>query len=139
MKRVMFICTANSCRSQMAEGFAREFGKDVIEVHSAGIMAAGVHKRAAAVMQELGIDISGQKSKEIDTGLMQRMDLVVTLCDYADRMCAYIPTNVKRIHILVEDPVGTTGPEEIIMNDFRRARDQIKEIVMKLIQDMNTS
>jgi arsenate reductase len=138
MKKVMFICTANSCRSQMAEGFAREFGRGVIEVYSAGIMSAGVHRRAAEVMQELGIDISDQKSKEIDIGLMQRMDLVVTLCDYADRMCAYIPTHVKRIHILVEDPVGTTGPEEIIMNDFRRARDEIKKIVVRLIQDLNS-
>jgi arsenate reductase (thioredoxin) len=137
MKKVMFICTANSCRSQMAEGFAREFGKGAIEVYSAGIMAAGIHKRAAVVMQELGIDISVQKSKEIDTGLLQQMDLVITLCDYADRMCAYIPFDVKRIHIPVQDPVGTTGPEEIIMNDFRRARDEIKEIVMKLIQDIN--
>jgi arsenate reductase (thioredoxin) len=138
MKKVMFICTANSCRSQMAEGFAKEFGKGAIEAYSAGIMAAGIHKRAAVVMQELGIDISAQKSKEIDTGLLQQMDLVITLCDYADRMCAYIPTDVKRIHILVQDPVGTTGPEEIIMNDFRRARDEIKEIVMKLIKDLDT-
>ncbi len=138
MKKIMFICTANSCRSQMAEGFAREFGKGVIEVHSAGIMSAGVHRKAAEVMRELDIDISGQKSKEIDTGLLQQMDLVVTLCDYAERICSCIPFEVKRTHIPVRDPVGTLGSEEARMNDFRRARDEIKEIVLKLIQDMNT-
>ncbi|MEW6587060.1 MAG: arsenate reductase ArsC [Nitrospirota bacterium] len=139
MKKIMFICTANSCRSQMAEGFAREFGKDVIEVHSAGLMAAGVHRRAAAVMKEVGIDISAQESKEIDTDILKQMDLVVTLCDNAERVCSYIPFDLNRVYIPIDDPVGTAGSEEIVMNDFRRARDEIKAAVLKLIEDMGRS
>lgn len=137
MKKVMFICTANSCRSQMAEGFARTYGKGVLDVYSAGIMSAGVHRRAAEVMQELDIDISGQRSKEIDPVLLQEMDLVVTLCDYAERMCAHIPSEVKRIHIPVRDPVSSFGSEEAKLNDFRRARDEIRDIVLKLIRELN--
>jgi len=101
-------------------------------------MSAGVHRKAAEVMRELDIDISGQKSKEIDTGLLQQMDLVVTLCDYAERICSCIPFELKRTHIPVRDPVSTLGSDEVKMNDFRRARDEIKEIVLKVIRDINT-
>lgn len=120
----------------MAEGFAREFGKGLIEVHSAGLMAAGVHRRAAAVMKEIGIDISKQKSKEIDEKLLKQMDIVVTLCSHAKEYCPRTPLEIKRIHWLIEDPVGTIGTEEMIMREFRRARDKIKELVQKLITDL---
>ena len=136
MKKVMFLCTANSCRSQMAEGFAREFGKGFVEVYSAGIMAAGVHRRAITVMKEIGIDISKHKSKEIDEDLLRKMDIIVTLCGYAEECCPRTPPEIKRIHWPIEDPVGTIGTEEEIMNEFRRARDEIKEKVQKLIQDI---
>jgi arsenate reductase (thioredoxin) len=139
MKKIMFLCTANSCRSQMAEGFAREFGKGVVEVHSAGLMAAGVHRRAAAVMKEIGIDISKQKSKEIDVQLLKQMDIVITLCGHAEEYCPLTPPDIKRIHWPIEDPVGTIGTEEQIMSEFRRARDEIKEKVQGLIQDISAS
>jgi arsenate reductase len=132
----MFLCTANSCRSQMAEGFARAFGKGIVEVHSAGLMAAGVHKRAVAVMKEAGIDISEQKSKEIDEKLMRQMDIVITLCGYAEEYCPRTPPGITRIHWPIKDPVGTIGAEEYIMNEFRRARDEIKEKVKELIKDI---
>ncbi len=137
MKKVMFLCTANSCRSQMAEGFAREFGKGIIEVYSAGLIAAGVHKRAIAVMKEIGIDISKQKSKVIDEGLLKKMDFIVTLCGYAEDLCPRTPPEIKRIHWPIKDPVGTIGREQEIMNEFRRARDEIKENVQKLIKEIH--
>jgi len=139
MKNVMFLCTANSCRSQMAEGFAREFGKGFVEVYSAGIMAAGVHRRAITVMKEIGIDVSKQKSKEIDEDLLRKMDIIVTLCGYAEEYCPGTPPEIKRNHWPIEDPVGTVGTEEEIMNEFRRARDEIKDLVQKLIQDIADS
>jgi arsenate reductase len=132
----MFLCTANSCRSQMAEGFARAFGKDIVEVYSAGLMAAGVHKRAIAVMKEAEIDISGQKSKEIDEKLMRQMDIVITLCGHAEEYCPWTPPGITRIHWPIKDPVGTIGSEDYIMNEFRRARDEIKEKVIELIEDI---
>ena len=139
MKKIMFLCTANSCRSQMAEGFARKFGKGLIEIHSAGLMAAGVHRRAAAVMQELGIDITKQESKEIDVSLLRQMDLVITLCGNAEVYCPRTPPEIKRIHWPIEDPVSRIGTEEMIMRDFRRARDEIREKVEGLIKDIAES
>ena len=133
----MFLCTANSCRSQMAEGFAKEFGKGLIEVHSAGLMAAGVHRRAIAVMKEIGIDISKQKSKEIDEKLLREMDIIVTLCGNAEATCPWTPPQIKRIHWPIKDPVGTVGTEVEIMKEFRRARDEIKEGVKKLIEEIS--
>jgi arsenate reductase (thioredoxin) len=136
MKKIMFLCTANSCRSQMAEGFARKFGKGVVEVYSAGLMAAGVHKRAISVMKEIGIDISPQRSKEIDTDLLRKMDIVITLCGHAEDTCPWTPPEIKRIHWPIKDPVGTIGTEEQIMSEFRRARDEIKEKVQSFINDI---
>jgi arsenate reductase len=135
MEKIMFLCTANSCRSQMAEGFAKKFSKDLIKVYSAGLMAAGVHKRAIAVMKEIGIDISNQKSKPIDEDLLKQMDIVITLCEYAEEYCPQTPPEVKRIHWPIKDPVGTTGTEEEIMNEFRLARDEIKDKVQNLIKE----
>lgn len=121
----------------MAEGFAKEFGKGLVEVHSAGLMSAGVHRRAIAVMKEIGIDISKQKSKEIDEDLLRKMDIVVTLCGNAEETCPWTPPHIKRIHWPIKDPVGTVGTEEEIMNEFRRARDEIKEKVKLLIDEIN--
>jgi len=121
----------------MAEGFAKEFGKGLIEVHSAGLMAVGVHRRAIAVMQEIGIDISRQKSKEIDEGLLREMDIVVTLCGNAEETCPWTPPQIQRIHWPIKDPVGTVGTEVEIMKEFRRARDEIKERVMKLVEEIS--
>jgi len=126
MIKIMFLCTGNSCRSQMAEGFARELGKGLLEVHSAGLIAAGVHRRAIAVMREAGIDIAGQQSKEIDESLLRSMDIVVTLCDNAAEACPWTPPTVRVLHWPIKDPVGTRGSEETIMQEFRRARDEIR-------------
>ncbi len=135
MLKVMFLCTGNSCRSQMAEGFARNLGKGILEAHSAGLMAAGVHPRAVAVMREAGIDISHQRSREIDPDLLRTMDVVITLCDNAAEACPRTPSTIKRLHWPVKDPVGTVGTEEEIIAEFRRARDEIKVKIQILIRE----
>ena len=139
MLKVMFLCTGNSCRSQMAEGFAKHLGKDLLEVHSAGLMAAGVHPRAIAVMQEAGIDISRQRSKEIDQDLLNTMDIVITLCDNAAEACPWTPPDIKRLHWPVNDPVGTIGTEDYIMNKFRRARDEIHGKIEQFVAEIKGS
>ncbi|GAB4422085.1 MAG: thioredoxin-dependent arsenate reductase [Thermodesulfovibrionales bacterium] len=136
MLKVMFLCTGNSCRSQMAEGFAREYGKGLIEPYSAGLMAAGVHPRAISVMKEIGIDISKQESKGIDESLLRTMDIVITLCGNAEASCPMTPPHIKRIHWPIDDPIGAIGSEEEIIKEFRRARDEIKEKVIKLIEEV---
>jgi arsenate reductase len=117
----------------MAEGFAREHGRGLVEPYSAGLMAAGVHPRAVAVMKEIGIDISGQTSKEIDDVMLGKMDVVITLCGNAEEACPFTPPEIKRLHWPIKDPVGTVGTEEEIMREFRRARDEIKEEVIDFI------
>lgn len=136
MKKIMFLCTANSCRSQMAEGFAHEYSHGAVEVHSAGLMAAGVHRRAIAVMKEIGIDISGQHSKAIRHDLLQQMDVVITLCAHAEETCPRTPPEIKRLHWPIRDPVGASGTEEFIMNDFRRARDEIGDKIRAFLKDL---
>ncbi len=117
----------------MAEGFARELGKGLIEPYSAGIIAAGVHPRAIAVMKEVGIDISKQESKEIDEVRLRSMDIVITLCGSAEESCPRTPPEIERLHWPVEDPVGTVGTEEHIMDEFRRARDEIHKKVRDFV------
>ena len=134
MIKIMFLCTGNSCRSQMAEGFAREFGKGLIEPYSAGLIAAGVNPWAIAVMKEAGIDISRQKSEEINEGLLRTMDIVITLCGNAEESCPYTAPEIRRIHWPIKDPVGTIGTEEEIMKEFRRARDEIKKKIEDFVQ-----
>jgi len=136
MIKIIFLCTGNSCRSQMAEGFAREIGKGLIAPHSAGLIAAGVNPRAIAVMKEAGIDISRQKSEEINEDLLRTMDIVITLCGNAEESCPYTPPEIKRIHWPIKDPVGTIGTEEEIMKEFRRARDEIRNRVEELIDTL---
>lgn len=121
----------------MAEGFARELGKGGIEAHSAGLLAAGVNRRAIAVMREVGIDISGQRSQVIDPDLLSKMDVVITLCDHAEESCPWTPPSVRRYHWPVKDPVGTIGSEEKIMKEFRRARDEIRSKIQTFIADMD--
>ena len=136
MIKIMFLCTGNSCRSQMAEGFARELGRGLIEPYSVGLIAAGVNNRAVRVMKEAGIDISGQKSEEINEALLRSMDIVITLCGNAEESCPYAPPEIKRLHWPIKDPVGTIGTEEEIMKEFRRARDEIRDKIAEFIKNL---
>lgn len=140
MLKVMFLCTGNSCRSQMAEGFARKLGKGIIEAYSEGLMPAGVvNPKAVTVMKEIGIDISGQLSKPIDEELLRTMDVVITLCGHAETFCPVTPPEIKRIHWPIDDPVGSVGTEEEIIMEFRRARDEIKDRIVKFIEEIKSA
>lgn len=134
--KVMFLCTGNSCRSQMAEGFARELGKGLIGPFSAGLTPCYVHPLAIKVMKEAGIDISHQQSKAIDEDVLREMDLIITLCGHADTYCPSTPPEIKKRHMPVNDPVGTIGTEEEILDAFRKARDEIKEMIQDLINNL---
>jgi arsenate reductase (thioredoxin) len=135
MIRVIFLCTGNACRSQMAEGFARRLGEGYIDAHSAGLIPAGVNARAVAVMMESGIDISDQVSKEIDEDFLRSMDVVITLCDNAAEACPYTHPDIKRIHWPVKDPAGTVGSEEEIMASFRKTRDEIRAKIADFVKE----
>lgn len=139
MLKVMFLCTGNSCRSQMAEGFAKELGKGLIEPYSAGLTPHGVNEKAIQVMKEIGIDISNQKSKSIDPDFLKKMDVIITLCDNAAASCPWTPQEIKRIHWPIKDPVGATGNEEEIMGEFRKTRDEIKDKIVNLIKHIADS
>lgn len=139
MLKIMFLCTGNSCRSQMAEGFAQELGKGFIEAYSAGLNPAGVNERAVKVMKEIGIDISQQKSKPIDEALLNKMDMIITLCDNASEACPWTPPEIKRLHWSLKDPAKAEGSEEEIMQEFRKVRDEVKDRIVNLLRDSQYS
>ena len=123
--RVIFVCTANAARSQMAEGLLRAKYGDRYEVFSAGTRKAKVSTRAIEVMQEIGIDISHHRSKTIDEFRGISFDLAVTLCDNAHAVCPYVPGSEKTIHHGFSDPHLTSGTDETILDSYRRVRDDI--------------
>ncbi len=120
----------------MAEGFARVFGKGIIEPYSAGLKPAGVNEKAEQVMKEIGIDISHQLSKSIDEQLLKKMDIIITLCDNAAEACPWTPPEIKRIHWSLEDPAKARGTEEEVMNEFRIVRDEIEKRVKNFIKEV---
>lgn len=134
--KILFLCTGNSCRSQMAEGFARALAGDQWEVHSAGTAPAGVNPRAVKAMAEAGVDISVHTSKAIDPDLLKSADAVITLCGDAAESCPVTPPGVKRIHWPLPDPARAAGTEEEIMAAFRAVRDEIKERVIALKKEL---
>ena len=123
--RIMFLCTGNSCRSQMAEGLAKALGEGKAEVYSAGLEPHGINPRAVAVMREIGIDISANTSDVIDQELLSSMDYAITLCSHAEEYCPVTPPSVQRLHWAFEDPAKAAGSEEEIMEKFREVRDSI--------------
>lgn len=127
-KRILVLCTGNSCRSQMAEGFLKSFDSS-LKVFSAGTKAAPkVSSKAIRVMKEVGIDISSHYPKTVDQFLSESFDYVITVCDNAKETCPVFIGNVKhRMHIGFDDPADATGPEEEILAVFRRVRDEIKK------------
>ncbi|MDQ6956366.1 MAG: arsenate reductase (thioredoxin) [Mariprofundaceae bacterium] len=125
-KRVLFLCTGNSCRSQMAEGWLKHLAGNQYEAFSAGIEAHGKNPRAIAVMQEVGVDISTQASEVVDTAILESLDLLVTVCSHADVHCPIFSMQGKREHWPFDDPAKAQGTEEEIMLEFRRVRDQIR-------------
>jgi arsenate reductase len=130
---ILYLCTGNSCRSQIAEGWTRELGENRFEVQSAGIEAHGKNPRAIAVMREKDVDISGQESTVVTDEMMNRADVVVTVCGHADEQCPVIPPGVLKIHWPLSDPAKATGTEEEIMAAFRATRKEVKRRVQSLL------
>ena len=133
--KILFLCTGNSCRSQMAEGWARALKGDVIEPYSAGTDPHGMNPRAIRVMSEAGVDISGHWSKHVDELKDVPFDYVVTVCDNANEACPVFPGNVKRVHVGFDDPprlAQTAKTEEEALAHYRRVRDEIKAYVKSL-------
>jgi arsenate reductase (thioredoxin) len=126
---VLILCTGNSCRSHLAEGFLRAAAGDVLDVQSAGSKPAGyVHPIAIKVMQEVGIDISQHTSKHMNQFLDQKIETVITVCGNADQACPIFPGQVNRYHWAFVDPAHAKGSEEEILNVFRQVRDEIKRV-----------
>lgn len=133
---LLILCTGNSCRSQMAEGFARHFGKGRLAVTSAGIEAHGLNPRAVSAMKEIGIDISGHSSKLIDDSMIASADLILTVCDNARERCPVVPSVVRQRHWSFDDPAKATGAEAEIMAEFRRVRDEIGAKIKSLVSEL---
>ena len=131
--RVLFLCTGNSARSQMAEGLLRRMAGDRFEVHSAGTRPAGLNLNAVSVLREIGIDISGQRSKHVDEFAGQSFDYVFTVCDNAKEACPFFPGGGKRLHQSFEDPAA--APAEMQLQVFRRVRDEIKARLEQFVRD----
>ena len=135
MKKILVLCTGNSCRSQIAEGYLRRFAGDHAEVYSAGVETHGVNPRAIAIMKEDGIDISGHTSNNIDEYLDIDFDFVITVCDNARERCPYFPTKAQKFHYNFPDPAKATGTETEIMAEFRSVRDMIKTYSEQFVQE----
>jgi len=134
--KILFLCTGNSCRSQMAEGWARHYGGDWLEVLSAGIEAHGKNPRAIAVMQAAGVDISHQESTRLTPEMLEGLDLVITVCGHADEHCPVLPAGTRKEHWPLSDPAKATGSEEQVMAVFRATRDEVEQRVRALIESL---
>ncbi|MDF2652144.1 MAG: arsenate reductase [Paenibacillus sp.] len=133
---VYFLCTGNSCRSQIADGFLKAIGNDKYDVKSAGLEAHGLNPRAVHVMNEAGVDISNNTSDVIDQKTLNEADFVITLCGHADEHCPVISNkNVTKWHWGFDDPAKATGTEEEIMTQFRTVRDSIKNRIEQFVKD----
>jgi arsenate reductase len=130
--KVLFLCTGNSCRSQIAEGLANHLKSDLIEAYSAGIRPIGVNSRTIKVMAEAGVDISDHTSKHIDDLSGINFDYVVTVCDNAREQCPIFPGRTRYIHKSFDDPYFAAGSEEEILQVFRKLRDDIKAFIETL-------
>lgn len=133
---ILYLCTGNSCRSQMAEGWTRRLGGAGFSAESAGIEAHGKNPRAIKVMQEAGVDISGQESTIVDDEMLGRANIVVTVCGHADEQCPALPSGVKKVHWPLKDPAKARGSEEEIMAEFRATRDEVKQRVQDLLTQL---
>lgn len=134
MKKIYFLCTGNSCRSQIAEGYAHEFlSKLDFEIRSAGIETHGLNPRAVQVMAEEGIDITHQTSDLIDMDYFNQADLIITLCGDAKDKCPRVPNEVKYYHWDLEDPAHAAGSEDEILLKFRNIRDIIKNKILEIL------
>ncbi|MBA4251271.1 MAG: protein tyrosine phosphatase [Chlorobiaceae bacterium] len=134
-KKILVLCTGNSCRSQIAEGYLRHFAGDKAEIYSAGVETHGVNPRAIATMKEDGIDISKHTSNNIAEYFDINFDYVITVCDNAKERCPFFPTKAKKFHQNFPDPAKSTGKEEEILEQFRQVRQMIKNYSQQFVTD----
>lgn len=134
MKKVLVLCTGNSCRSQIAEGYLRHYAAGKASIYSGGVETHGVNPRAISIMKEDGIDISNHTSNNISEYRDIDFDYVITVCDNAKERCPVFPSKAMKFHHNFEDPAKATGTEEEIMNKFRGVRDEIKAYCRDFIQ-----
>ncbi|MCW3080433.1 arsenate reductase ArsC [Segetibacter sp.] len=135
MKRILVLCTGNSCRSQIAEGYLRHFAPGKAEIYSAGVETHGVNPKAIAIMKEDEIDISRHTSNNILEYTDINFDYVITVCDNAKERCPFFSSNAKKYHYNFPDPAKATGTEEEIMAEFRRVREMIKDYCRKFVEE----
>ena len=141
MLKILFLCTGNSCRSQMAEGWARHLKGDVFEAYSAGVETHGLNPHAVRVMAEAGVDISGQRSQHIDQFKQVPLDHVITVCGHAHESCPVFPGRTKVTHVGFDDPprlAQNAATEEEALNHYRRVRDEIRAFVMTLPESLES-
>ncbi|QIL38187.1 arsenate reductase ArsC [Pedobacter sp. HDW13] len=135
MKKILVLCTGNSCRSQLAEGYLRHFAGDKAEVYSAGIETHGVNPKAIEIMKRDGIDISGHTSNNIDEYMDIDFDYVITVCDNAKESCPYFPTSAVKFHYNFPDPAKAKGTEEEVMEQFREVREMIRKYAQNFVNE----
>ena len=135
MKKILVLCTGNSCRSQIAEGYLRQFAGNKAEVYSAGVETHGVNPRAIQVMKEDGIDISHHTSNNVNEYKDIDFDYVITVCDNAKERCPYFPSKAKKFHYNFPDPAKAKGTEEEVMQQFRTVREMIKRYSKEFVEE----
>jgi len=133
---ILFLCTGNACRSQIAEGWTKHLGGDRVDILSAGIEAHGKNPRAIAIMKDAGIDISDQESTKVTPEMLAQTTLLVTVCGHADEHCPAVPADMPRIHWPLSDPAKASGSKEEITAIFAAARDDIRRRVEKLLAEV---
>jgi len=135
MKNVLVLCTGNSCRSQIAEGYLRHFAGSTANIYSAGIKTHGVNPRAIEIMKRDGVDISNHTSNNINEYLEIPFDFVITVCDNAKESCPYFPTQAVKLHYNFPDPAKASGTEEEIMEQFREVREMIRKYIQNFVNE----
>ena len=135
--RILFLCTGNACRSQMAEGWTKQLAGNHVEVISAGIEAHGQNERAINAMAEVGIDISAQESIRVNGEMLEWADLLVTLCDNAEEQCPVLNPHTIKLHLPLADPAKKKGSDEEIQAEFREAREKVKQRVSYVLEQLN--
>lgn len=136
--KILFLCTGNSARSQMAEGLMRHFRGNEFEVFSAGVEPKGVHPQAIAAMREIGVDISGQQSKHVDALPEKEFDCIITLCDHAAQNCPVFLGKGVRLHHGFSDPAAVQGSDHEVLEAFRKVRDELKQFILAFGSDKGT-
>ena len=136
MKNVLVLCTGNSCRSQIAEGYLSYFGGDKAKMYSAGIETHGINPKAIEIMKRDGIDISKHTSNNINEYLDINFDYVITVCDNAKESCPYFPTKAIKLHYNFPDPAKATGTDEEVMEQFREVRDMIRNYIQNFVNEI---